>query len=241
MVENVGTEHMGKISGLTSTFSAVGTSFGPLLAGLLFEAGGYWCAWAGAAAFLLADIVMRLIMTEKPVKSCESREREPLVKDHPSASNGEQLDRLFSSDVRGLHFYVCLFHETRFSAGVFCAYVFALLIGCLESTLAVHVRTTFGWGTLHVGLLLAMIQGPGMLLAAPVGLIKDRVGSRIPTAVGFLMLVPFIILSGAPGDNRFQFLVVRAWGKTLYVICIAAIGCLVCLLSGVGSIQATGK
>ncbi|KAJ5836534.1 hypothetical protein N7447_002560 [Penicillium robsamsonii] len=41
MVENLGTEHMSKIAGLTSTLAAAGTTTGPVLEGLLFEAGGY--------------------------------------------------------------------------------------------------------------------------------------------------------------------------------------------------------
>ncbi|GAD99012.1 AMP dependent ligase, putative [Paecilomyces variotii No. 5] len=242
LAENIGSEQMGKVSGLTSTLSAGGTTFGPLLAGLLFHAGGYWCAWAGAAAFLLLDIIMRLVMKEKPVKfsrADENGERDPLISNHPPSADGEQCEPSPSSDTRGWRFHIHVFRQTRFSAGVYCAYVFALLIGCFESTLAVHVRSTFGWGALHVGMLLAMIQGPGMVLAAPVGLLKDRIGSRIPTTVGFLSLMPFIILSGTAGDNRFPLGVMGSWGKTLYAVCIGAIGCLTCLLNGAGSIEAT--
>ncbi|KAJ5360329.1 hypothetical protein N7517_009520 [Penicillium concentricum] len=242
MVENLGTEHMGKIAGLTSTITAAGTTAGPVLAGLLFEAGGYWCAWAGAAAFLLVDIIMRLFMIEKPVKLrgvVENQEGEPLLQNDPPTVAGEQSNRPISSEVNGWRFHICLFHETRFSAGVFCAYVFAVLIGCFESTLAVHVRTAFGWRALHVGLLFTLIQGPGMLFAAPIGWMKDRIGSRTPTAVGFFGLVPFVILLGVPGNNLFPWAKNEALGKSLYVGCMAAIGCLLSLLNGAGSIEAT--
>lgn len=246
MAENIGSEHMGKIAGLSSALTAAGTTAGPVIAGLLFELGGYWCAWAGAAGFLFVDIIMRLIMTEKPVKSQRvvgEQEEEPFLVDDDDdapATNGEQPNRPSSLEVRGWHFYACLFREMRFSAGIFCNYVFALLIGCFESTLAVHVRTVFGWRALHVGLLLALIQAPGMLLAAPVGWMKDKVGSRTPTMVGFFSLVPFIILLGVPGDSRFQW-DERVSEKSLYVVCMALIGCLMCLLNGVGSMEATGK
>ncbi|KAL1857800.1 hypothetical protein Plec18170_003024 [Paecilomyces lecythidis] len=244
MAENIGTEHIGKVSGLTTTLSAGGTTFGPLLSGLLFHAGGYWCAWAGAAAFLLVDIIMRLIMKEKPGVSSrpdENGERDPLLENNSPSVDSEQCNVSPASSTRAWRFYACIFRQARFSAGVFCAYVFALLIGCFESTMAVHVRSTFGWGALHVGLLLAMIQGPSMLLSAPIGLLKDRMGSRILTTVGFLTIVPFIILSGTAGDNRFPSKVAGSWAKTLYAVCIGAIGCLSCLMSGVGSIEATGK
>jgi MFS family permease len=244
MAENLGTEHMGKIAGLTSTLTAAGTTAGPVLAGLLFEAGGYWCAWAGAAAFLLVDIIMRLFMIEKPVKlrrAVEVQEREPLLQNGSPTVAGEQSDRSIPSELKGWRFHICLLREPRFSAGIFCAYVFAVLIGCFESTLAVHVRSAFGWRALHVGLLFTLIQGPGMMLAAPVGWMKDRIGSRTPTAVGFFALVPFVVVLGIPGDNLFSWAKDEALEKIVYVGCMAAIGCLLSLLNGAGSIEATGE
>ncbi|KAJ5752064.1 hypothetical protein N7520_008981 [Penicillium odoratum] len=240
MAENLGTEHMGKIAGLTSTLTSAGTTAGPVLGGLLFELGGYWCAWAGVAVFLLVDIFMRLIMIEKPVKPgrvTEDREREPLLQDAAPAVDGEQSDRPVSIEVRGWGFHVCVFGETRFSAGIFSDYVYALLIGSFESTLAVHVRAAFGWRALHVGLLLAVIQSPGMILAGPVGWMKDRIGSRAPTAAGFFALVPFIVLLGVPGDSSFPW--AEAWGKYIYVGSMATIGFLFSLLGGTGSMAAT--
>lgn len=244
MAENLGSEHMGKISGLTTTLTAVGTTTGPVLAGLLFEIGGYWCAWMGAAAFLLVDIVMRLIMIEKPENlqpRKENQEQDPLLQNQPSHVDGERSDNSLSPELRGWRFHVCLFRQANFSGGVFCAFVFALLVGCFESTLAVHVRAIFGWGALHVGILLALLQGPGMLLATPVGWMKDRIGSRTPTAVGLLGLLPFVVLLGIPGSKLFPWVAVKAWEKSLYVVCMTLIGCLLSLLNGVGSMQATGK
>ncbi|OKO89546.1 hypothetical protein PENSUB_13612 [Penicillium subrubescens] len=242
MAENLGSEHMGKIAGLTTTLTAAGTTAGPVLAGLLFQIGGYWCAWAGAAAFLLVDIITRLIMIEKSVKPRqrnENQERDPLLQNQSPRVDGERSDSLLSSELRGWRFYVCLFRQANFSAGVFCAFVFALLVGCFESTLAVHVRTTFGWGALHVGFLLALIQGPGMLFATTVGWMKDRIGSRTPTATGLLGLLPFVILLGVPGSKLFPWAAGKSWEKSLYVVCMASIGCLLSLLNGVGSMQAT--
>ncbi|KAJ5141017.1 major facilitator superfamily domain-containing protein [Penicillium atrosanguineum] len=201
MAENIGSEHMGKIAGLTSTLTAAGTTGGPILAGVLFELGGYWCAWMGPAAFLLVDITMRLLMIEKqdkPEQGDQNREQDPLLKIQPTRSNDDESNSSTSLEGQGWLFYALIFRQSRFSSGVFCAFVFALLIGCIESTLAVHIRSAFGWGALHVGLLLAWIQGPGIVLAAPVGWMKDKQGSRIPTAVGFLGLSPFLLFFGDP-------------------------------------------
>ncbi|KAJ6136954.1 hypothetical protein N7497_012206 [Penicillium chrysogenum] len=243
LTENIGSEHMGKIAGLSSTLTAAGTIAGPVLAGLLFGVGGYWFAWAGAVGFLVVDIIMRVLMAEKPPTARqadqEDHERNPLLIDSSSPVNGNDGPNASSHDARGWRFYACLFRQSRFSAGIFCYYVFALLIACFESTLAVHVRSEFGWGVLPMGLLLATIQGPGMLLAPPVGWLKDRVGSRTPTAIGLLTVVPFLILLGVPGDERFPWANVGIRGMIIYTVSMAVVGCLMCLLNGVGMMEAT--
>jgi MFS family permease len=244
MAENIGSEHMGKIAGLTSTLTAAGTTGGPILAGVLFELGGYWCAWMGPAAFLLVDITMRLVMIEKqdkPEQGEQNSEQDPLLRNQPTRSNDDESNSSTSPEGQGWLFYAFIFRQLRFSGGVFCAFVFALLIGCIESTLAVHIRSAFGWGALHVGLLLACIQGPGMVLAAPVGWMKDKIGSRIPTAVGFLGLSPFLLFSGIPGSKVFQRTTAKVWAQPLYVVCMVLIGFLLSLLNGVGTMQATGR
>lgn len=232
MAENIGTENMGKIAGFSSTLTSAGTTAGPVLAGLLFAAGGYWAAWAGAAAFLAIDIVMRLLMVEKPPKDRTTvHEQDPLLNGRPTTETTEV--------VQGWRFYACLFRQPRFSAGIFCYFVFALVISCFETTLSVHVRDAFGWGVLPVGLLLAAIQGPGTLLAPPVGWLKDRIGSRTPTVIGFFGLVPFVVAMGFPGDERFPWLEGDR-GKIIYAICMVFSGCFMCLMNGVGSMEAAG-
>ena len=66
MADNVGSEHMGKISGMVSVVAAAGTTGGPVISGILFEIGGYWASWSGVFVFIVADIVMRVLMIEKP-------------------------------------------------------------------------------------------------------------------------------------------------------------------------------
>jgi MFS family permease len=245
MTENIGSEHMGKITGLTSALTAAGTIAGPVLAGILFSIGGYWFAWAGAVGFLVVDTVLRLLMVEKKPGSAspeiddhEAREDDPLLAD---SASGNSNDACSSEEMQGWRFYSCLFRQARFSTGLVCYYVFALLIACFESTLAVHVRSVFSWGALPVGLLLASIQGPRMILGPAVGWLKDRYGSRTPTAIGLLSIVPFLFLLGAPGDQRFPWATEGDRGKIIYSVAMVTLGCLTCLLNGVGMMEATGK
>lgn len=252
MAENIGSEHMGKIAGLSSTLTAAGTCSGPVIAGFLFGIGGYWTAWAGAALFLVVDIIMRLLMIEKPQKRRDtarnrngsigadeyipSSETEPLLNgDH----NGDQPST--TEEIGGWRFYFCLFRQPRFTAGIVCYFVFALYIASFESTIAMHVRSAFGWGVFPVGLLFASIQGPGMVLAPLVGVLKDRVGSRVPTTIGFISVAPFLWFLGVAGDGRFPWATSGTRGKVIYSVCTTMIGCFMCLLMGVGTMEATGK
>ncbi|KAJ6132224.1 hypothetical protein N7471_007439 [Penicillium samsonianum] len=229
MAENIGSEHMGKIAGLSSTLTAAGTCSGPVISGFLFGIGGYWTAWAGAALFLVMDIIMRLLMTEKPQKrrniASQTRNGSLCAEEHIHSAETEPLlngDRSSTTEeIGGWRFYTCLFRQPRFTAGIVCYFVFALFIASFESTIAMHVRYAFDWGVFPVGLLFASIQGPGMILAPLVGLLKDHVGSRVPTTIGFLFVAPFL------------------WRGVIYGVCTTMIGCFMCLLMGVGTMEAT--
>ncbi|KAL3448046.1 major facilitator superfamily domain-containing protein [Aspergillus insuetus] len=245
MTENIGSKHMGKITGLTSALTAAGTIAGPVLAGILFSIGGYWFAWAGAVGFLVVDTILRLLMVEKrPVSASpevddqEAREDDPLLSDSSSDTSNDAYHAA-GEEMQGWRFYSCLLRQSRFSTGLICYYVFALLIACFESTLAVHVRNAFGWGALPVGLLLASIQGPGMILGPAVGWLKDRYGSRTPTTIGLLSIVPFLFLLGVPGDYRFPWANAGDRGKIIYAVAMVTLGSLTCLLNGVGMMEAT--
>lgn len=65
IADNVRPEHLGKTYGVISLIVAAGTSGGPMVAGILFELGGYWVAWSSAFAILIVDIVLRFLMLEK--------------------------------------------------------------------------------------------------------------------------------------------------------------------------------
>ncbi|KAJ5958434.1 uncharacterized protein N7479_005584 [Penicillium vulpinum] len=247
MAENIGSEHMGKIAGLTSTLTSAGTCSGPVIAGFLFGTGGYWTAWAGAALFLVVDIIMRLLMIEKQQKrrdtACRDLNGSPCAEENRHSSETEPLlggdMSSATEEIGGWRFYVCLFRQPRFMAGIVCYFVFALFIASFESTIAMRVRYAFDWGVFPIGLLFASIQGPGMILAPLVGSLKDRVGSRVPTTIGFISLAPFLWVLGVAGDERFPWATLGNRGKIIYGVCTTMIGCFMCFLMGVGTMEAT--
>ncbi|KAE8324713.1 major facilitator superfamily domain-containing protein [Aspergillus sergii] len=238
MVESVGSEHMGKIAGLTSTLTAAGTCAGPVLAGFLFGLGGYWPSWLGPAVFLVVDILMRVLLIDRPKAPQEAQRSD----DEPEVTeNSRLLDALPISveEEQGWRFYTRLFRQPRFTTGIICYSVYALYIASFQTTIPLHSWETFKWGVFPVGLLLAAVQGPGMVLAPLIGYWKDRRGSRIPTTIAFFSMAPFLVLSGAAGDERFSWFTGGNKGKIIYTCSLVMTGCLMSLLSGVGAMEAT--
>ncbi|KAL4913962.1 major facilitator superfamily domain-containing protein [Aspergillus aurantiobrunneus] len=235
MVERVGSEHMGKIAGLTSTLTAAWTCAGPLLAGFLFGLGGYWPAWVGLAVFLVVDIVM---LIDRP----KARRETQRSNDEPEATKDSHLLGelpISVEDEKGWRFYARLFRQPRFTTGIICYCVYALYVATFQATIPLHPWNAFKWGVFPVGLLLAAVQGPGMVLAPLIGYWKDRWGPRTPTAIAFFSMAPFFLLSGAAGDDRFSWFTGGIKGKVIYICSFATAGCLMSLLSGVGAMEAT--
>ncbi|PLB42555.1 putative MFS multidrug transporter [Aspergillus candidus] len=237
IADNVQPEHLGKTYGVISLVVAAGTSAGPMVAGILFEVGGYWLAWSSAFAIILVDIVLRMLMLERPKQTPGSPgaghngsdpENDPLLGEHRPM--GEKT---------GWEFYAYIFRYRRFVAGVISYLTFAALISSFDTTLPLHVRDIFGWGSMLSGMMFFALQGPGIILSPLCGWLKDRVGTRWPTTVGFLALTPVMWLLGTPGDDRFPWANGGQTGQAIYTVCVTLVGALTCLLNGAGTIEAT--
>ncbi|RHZ45547.1 putative MFS multidrug transporter [Aspergillus thermomutatus] len=256
IADSVDSKRLGMIYGIISVAAAVGLSAGPMVSGVLFKIGGYWTAWASAFAILLGDIVLRLLMLENPRRKRDSAEKQSdssLVEDdtleenaplfHPdndtsAASRATALPETIGEKT-GLQFYVYMFRHRRFVSGVLGYFAFAILISSFDTTLPLHVRDAFDWDSMPAGLMFLALQGPGIALSPLCGWLKDRVGTRIPTTVGFLALAPLLWLLGMPGDERFPWANQGQRGPIIYAVDVTAVGIVSVLLNGVGIIEAT--
>jgi hypothetical protein len=59
---------VGKMYGFVTIAIGVGTSGGPLVAGVLFDVGGYWVAWSSVLFVIVFDVILRFLMLER---SCD--------------------------------------------------------------------------------------------------------------------------------------------------------------------------
>jgi hypothetical protein len=139
----------------------------------------------------------------------------------------------------GLSFYTFVLRERRFLGGVTCYIAYSIIVASFDTTLPLHVRDAFNWGSLPSGLMFVALQGPGIIFGPLAGSLKDRVGTRLPAAIAFLIMAPSIWLMGMPGDERFTWLNVGRRGQAVYVTCMLVIGCMIPLLNSVGTLEVT--
>ncbi|KAI9925444.1 hypothetical protein MW887_005825 [Aspergillus wentii] len=233
IADNVQQEHMGKTYGAISVAVSAGTSAGPMVSGILFQVGGYWLAWSSAFLILLIDIVLRLLMLERPREKNESGQNSDSEEDPLLPQTG------LAEEKTGWSFYACLFSQRRFLGGALCYVMFAILVSSFDATLPLHVRDAFNWGSMPAGLMFVALQAPGMVLAPFIGWLKDRVGTRDPTTLGFATLAPLVWLGGIPGDDRFPWANEGDRGRVIYAIAMTGIGIMMVFLNGAGTMEAT--
>lgn len=119
---------------------------------------------------------------------------------------------------------------------------YSSLAASYNTTVPMHVRSAFDWGSLPTGLIFAALQAPNILLSPLCGWLRDKMGIRLPTSLGFIVLAPLFWLLGAADQTQFP------WGhskdskdhaQATYIIAIIAIGCVQNLLTSVGTIEMT--
>ncbi|MCJ1260378.1 hypothetical protein MMC22_000238 [Lobaria immixta] len=256
MADIVGTENMGKATGITTAAVSAGSLAGPMMAGILVETVGYWQAWSLSILVLVVDLVMRLMMIENPRprpitlatsentdKSVDFTSREGSSDSDTSAADDchEQTNLLPPrirevKEQKGIHFYICLSRHPRFLTAQYSYMLYSLLLASLEATLPLHVQSTFGWGSFGAGMMFLALQAPGIVLSPIVGWLRDRVGTRHPTWIAFAVLTPDIWLLGTPGDARFPWAMgERGWA--VYTASVIFIGVFSNLLNGVGMME----
>ncbi|KAJ5365508.1 hypothetical protein N7517_008394 [Penicillium concentricum] len=239
LADNVPADQLGKMYGFVTVAIGVGTSGGPLVAGVLFDIGGYWVAWSSVLFIIVFDVILRCLMLERSRHTEPVCDREQNPETEVLLPRSHDAEQVSSPEKTGIQFYLCMCKNGRFVGGVVSYFCYAVLTASFDTTLPLHVRDAFHWGSLPAGLLFAAFQGPAVFFSVPVGWLKDRVGTRYPTTIGFALLVPLMWLIGVPGDERFPWACQENVGWIIYSAAVTGIGIVICLLNGVGMMEAT--
>lgn len=226
-------ENLGKMLGFAGSFITAGIVCGPAAGGVLLELVGYWWAWAVPLALLGVVLVARLAMVEEKAEkkeAAEDVERAPLLEE--SAPTDDEDKTPSGSKKPG--FYKIMLTNPSAWAAMFNVTAFSLILSGFDATLPLHLRDAFGWGPAPIGSIFLGLQIPGMCLGPFIGWLRDRIGLRWPTTIGWALLAPLLWFSGIPGKWE-------GIGDGAFVGCIIAIGIVTCLVRGAGTFQLTSK
>ena len=78
-----------------------------------------------------------------------------------------------------------------------------------------------------------------MCLGPFTGWLRDRVGLRWPTTLGWVLIAPLLWFSGVPGDSDFLGIGADSRGQGAFIATIIAIGTVTSLVRGAGTFQLT--
>lgn len=245
LTDNVRSDHIGKVLGTAMSFVTAGIVTGPMISGALFQLLGYWAAWSAPLMLLALDFAARLIMLEKhdtqtaPSEHASIDEQEALL--HPKTrqrkSDPEQQQ---CPEPSSLGFYRTVLCNIRILAGLLNTLMFSMILSGFDATLPLHLQRIFHWGTLPIGMIFVGLQVPGMVLGPVVGWLRDRVGLRYPTTIGWMIIAPLLWLLGIPGTG-IDWADHGGNGKVIFIAGIVGIGSVAPLVRGAGTFQLIGN
>ncbi|KAJ5751221.1 hypothetical protein N7533_008249 [Penicillium manginii] len=208
---------------------------------------GYWATWSLPIVLLTFDIIGRLLMIEPQNVSTPGSD---LAKSSDATPNNDDLEVLdesttllsnaspnFEQNGGRWAYFRAFLSDARVLTGLANILIVASLLSGINNTLPVHLREAFGWNSLLVSTMFFCIQIPNILLGGIAGWLRDRLGLRRPTTLGWLVIVPLILLLGAPGDPRFPWASGDTAGKPIFTGCAIGLGSVLPLVRGVGAVQ----
>jgi MFS family permease len=139
------------------------------------------------------------------------------------------------------NFYKFILTNSRALTALICHWTTAVILLSLDTTLPLHATRTLGWNTAGVSLMFLILQMPSLLLATFLGMLKDRVGTKIPTGFGFLAMAFSLWLLGAAANGSLVFASIENKAQTITMVALAGIGIARTFISGSGIMEITSK
>ncbi|KAL4933243.1 MFS transporter [Aspergillus undulatus] len=247
LVDNVDGENKGKVVGTAMSVVATGVVAGPMVSGILLEVLGYWPAWSGALLLLAIDFFARLVMIDNHVSNrtksdtgVEANEQtrllsEPNNTDTPPAPEPETADKC-QDRVPARGFYTIMLSNPKILASLLNTLCLSMILASFDTTLPLHVRAVFGWGSLPTGIIFLGLQVPSIVFGSLIGWLRDRVGLRWPSTIGWGLMAPLLWLLGVPGADMPWGRLERG-GEAVYILAISGLGFAFAFTRGAGSFQ----
>jgi MFS family permease len=243
LTDNSRPEHVGKVLGTAMSFVTAGVIMGPMIAGALLQLLGYWATWSAPFILLSMDFVARLLMIGKndtlntSTEDASSDETETLL---PRKTYNPSDPEQGCTELTGPGFYRIVLCNIRVIAALLNTLMFSLLISGFDATLPLHLQKIFNWGPLPIGMIFLGIQVPGMILGPVAGWLRDQVGLRYPTTVGWVLVASLLCILGIPGTG-IDWVSHGDNGKIIFIGGVVGIGIAAPLVRGAGTFQLIGK
>ncbi|KAF2682129.1 MFS general substrate transporter [Lentithecium fluviatile CBS 122367] len=218
LIETVGQENLGKTMGTIFSFITVGSLFGPIIGGALYSRTGYAGVFGVGIAVIIVDFVLRLLMIEKKVATkymsteqlnstssnpdATPTESSPLLPNTPLSDNLSSY-RLAPSKYRITTAFPILLTcaDVGLLTSFFIGFIQALLLGAFDATVPLVASSRYGFDSLKAGLLFLPLGGADFFFGPIFGWCVDRWGARLMSMIGFLWLVPALVLLRLPEEH----------------------------------------
>lgn len=256
LCNNVDRENVASAMGRATSFVTAGVVGGPATSGVLLQMFGYWTAWSLPLVILTLDIIARIIMIEPRAavsakvsnndsKSCDilvdnqidtPDESTALISDAQSTAKPELGETGLESDEKWTYFKALLSDPRVWVSGMN-IFVTSILMSGMNNTLPVHVRDVFGWNSFMISMMFFCLQVPNIILGGPAGWLRGRLGVRGPTTLGWVAVIPLILLLGIPGEPHFPWAGRERAGKAIFATTLLTLGSVLPLVRGSGNVQ----
>ncbi|KAJ5178342.1 major facilitator superfamily domain-containing protein [Penicillium coprophilum] len=258
IADTVGSENRARVISAISAFFISGLLVGPMVSGTLIDLIGYWPTWLTAIAILVADMIMRLIMIESPMKGVEDVEDsvpEIITPDEtscliPSSANDDREQGYHTKRDESLlscpsqspaqNFYKVVLSHPRALTAMACHATNGLSLVAIDTTLPLHVTRVFGWDTSRVSLMFLLLQLPTLFLSPLTGWMKDRMGTKVPSGAGLLATALLLWLLGTSGPDGLSSIGSGERGQAVYMASMLGLGLARTLITGCGVMEMTG-
>ena len=255
LTDNVASDHVGKVLGTAMSFVTAGLITGPVVSGALLRLFGHWATWTAPILLLSLGFFARLVMLEnKDTRTAPSTKIPPHDEEGP-----QEIDRVEVAEAENeetallpkpshvesppqsiVEFYRIILFNIRIIVGLLNIVVFATILSAFDTTVPLHLQSLFLWDPLRVGMIFLGLQVPGMLLGPVIGWLRDRVGIRYPTTIGWILVALLLWLLGIPGSGL-------GWaddatkGQIIFIFGVIGIGAVSPLIRGAGMLQLVSK
>ena len=139
------------------------------------------------------------------------------------------------------NFYKFILTNSRALTALTLHSTMGVILLSLDTTLPLHATRTFAWDAAGVSLMFLILQMPTLLLATFLGMLKDRVGTRIPTSFGFFVMAFSLWLLGAAANDSLVFASNEKKAQAITMVALAGIGTARTFISGSGVLEITSK